>query len=111
MAILETIGYYLFSILLEGLVFAFLFWAITYITIESSSLSGAIKAALIAEAVGNLPYLAELPAISAPGLLTTVFAAILFCWLILRVGELTLGRAIYGVTMTYFVLVAAVSCS
>ena len=111
MVVLETIGYYLLSIVLEGFVFAFLFWAITYIAIESTSLSGALRAALIAEAVGNLPYLADLPGFSAPGVLATVIAGILFCWLIMRVGELTLGKAIYGVSMTYFVLVAAISCS
>ena len=111
MDMLETIDGYLFSIVYEGLIFAFLFWAITYITIESTSLSGAIRAALLAEAIGNLPYLAGLPAQSAPGALGALISGIVFCWLILRVGELTAGKAVYGVAMTYFVLVAMVSCS
>ena len=102
---------YVLATVLEGLAFAFLFWTITYITIESTSLSVAVRAALIAELVGNLPYLAGLPALSGPGLAATLVAGILFCWLIIRVGEINFGKAIYGVATTYFVLVALVSCS
>ncbi|MEM7099589.1 MAG: hypothetical protein AAF541_15090 [Pseudomonadota bacterium] len=111
MEALSVIGNYLFSVIIEGLTLGFLFWAITYVTVESTSLSGAVKAGLVAEIVGNLPYLAGLPATSAPGVLTGFVSAILFCWLITRVGELTFGKAIYGVATTYFVLIAIVSCS
>ncbi len=105
------IGNYLLGVLLEGLVFGFLFWVITYITMESTSLYGALRAALIAESLGNLPYLAGEGAMSPPTLLMTAIAAWLFVRLILRVGELTLAKAIYGTAMTYFVLTALVACS
>ena len=59
MEVLEVIANYIFSVALEGLALGFLFWAITYITVESTSLPGAIKAGLGAEIVGNLPYLAK----------------------------------------------------
>ena len=108
---LANLGHYLSSVILEGITFGILFWVITCITVESSSLWGAVRAALIAETVGNLPYLAGVPATEPPAILTTLVAAFIFVRLILRVGELTPGKALYGTTMTYFVLVALVTCN
>ena len=105
------LGTYLSGILLEGLLIGFLFWSITFITMESTSLSGALRAALIAEAVGNLPYLWQLPATSPSGMLMALVAAVVFVRLIMRVGELTAFKAVYGTAMTYFVLVAIVTCN
>ena len=102
---------YLSSIFLEGIVIGFVFWLITYITIESSSLWGAVRASLIAETVGNIPYLWELPSTSAPALAMSLVAAVLFISLIMRVGELSVAKAIYGTAMTYFVMVALVTCA
>ena len=108
---MENLGHYLSGVILEGITFGMLFWVITYITMESSSLVGALRSALIAETVGNLPYLAGIPATEPPAILTTLVGAVIFVRLILKVGELTPGRAIYGTTMTYFVLVALVTCN
>lgn len=108
---LAYVGDYLLGVVLEGLLFGFLFWVITYITIESTSLMAALRASVLAEALGNLPYLAGEPGLSPPSILMTLFAAILFVRLILRVGELTPGRAVYGTLTTYFVLTALVACS
>ena len=102
---------YLSSIFLEGIVIGFVFWLITYITIESSSLWGAVRASLIAETVGNIPYLWELPSTSAPALAMSLVAAVLFIILIMRVGELSAAKATYGTAMTYFVMVALVTCA
>lgn len=102
---------YLTSIFLEGIVIGFVFWLITYITIESSSLWGAVRASLIAETVGNIPYLWELPPTSAPALAMSLVAAVLFIILIMRVGELSGAKATYGTAMTYFVMVALVTCA
>jgi len=102
---------YLSSIFLEGIVIGFVFWLITYITIESSSLWGAVRASLIAETVGNIPYLWELPSTSAPALAMSLVAAVLFISLIMRVGELSAAKATYGTAMTYFVMVALVTCA
>ncbi|MEM9622024.1 MAG: hypothetical protein AAF993_10270 [Pseudomonadota bacterium] len=108
---MSYIGQYLLGVVMEGLVFGFLFWVIAYITIESTSLRGALQAGLWSEALGNLPYLAGEPALSPPSIFMTFLAAILFVRLILRVGELTPGKAIYGTLTTYFVLTALVACS
>ncbi|XOV84849.1 MAG: hypothetical protein ACFHXK_06935 [bacterium] len=108
---MENFSTYLIGVALEGTLIGVLFWVITLITIESTSLSGALRAGLIAEAVGNLPYLWGLPAITPPGLLMSLVAAVIFVKLIVRVGELTAGKAFYGVAMTYFVLVALVTCN
>ena len=102
---------YLSSIFIEGIVIGFVFWLITYITIESSSLWGAVRASLIAETVGNIPYLWELPSTSAPALAMSLVAAVLFIILIMRVGELSAAKATYGTAMTYFVMVALVTCA
>jgi hypothetical protein len=108
---LAGIGTYLLSLLTEGVVIGMLFWAITYLTLESTSLSGALRAAFIAEAVGNLPYLFGTPGLSPPGIAMTMIAALIFWRLIIRIGELTPFKAAYGVSMTYFVLVALVACN
>jgi hypothetical protein len=108
---LDGVFEYLTSIFLEGIVIGFVFWMITYITIESTSLWGAVRASLIAETVGNIPYLWELPSTSAPAMAMSLVAAILFIRLILQVGELTVAKATYGTTMTYFVMVALVTCA
>jgi hypothetical protein len=108
---METLGSYLVSVFLEGLLLGGLFWVITLITVESSSLLSALLAGFIAEAVGNLPYFWDLPATSPPGLLMSFVGAVVFVRMILRAGELTFGKAFYGTTMTYFVLVALVTCN
>ena len=108
---MANVGYYLWSVLQEGFVFGILFWVITLITVESTSLWGAVRSALAAEAVGNLTYLAGISATDPPSILMTVIAAAIFVRLILGVGELTPGKAIYGTTMTYFMLVALVTCN
>ena len=41
----------------------------------------------------------------------SLVAAVVFVRLIMRVGELTAGKAFYGVAMTYFVLIALVTCN
>ena len=102
---------YIFGVVGEGLVIGILFWAIAYITIESTSLGGAVKAALISELIGNIPYLFGVEPLEAPAIMMALVAAIIFTRLILRVGELTPLKASYGVAMTYFVLIAVVSCA
>ena len=107
---MDGVFQYLTSIVLEGILIGFVFWLITYITIESSSLWGAVRASLIAETVGNIPYLWELPSTSAPAMAMSLVAAVIFVRLVMRVGELTAAKAAYGTAMTYFVLVALVTC-
>ena len=102
---------YLYSVVLEGAAIGIVFWIICYITVESSSLWGAIRAAIIAELLGNIPYLWGLDATSGPGMICGLAAAVLFVYLIQRVGELTAMRAAYATAMTYFALVAIVACS
>ena len=102
---------YLGGVALEGLLVGFAFWILTYITMESSSLRGAVRAGLISEAVGNLPYLAGIGATEPPGILMAIVGAVVFVRVILSVGELTVGKASYGVLMTYFFLVALVTCN
>ena len=102
---------YIFGVVGEGLVIGILFWAIAYITIESTSLGGAVKAALISELIGNIPYLFGVEPLEAPAIMMALVAAVIFTRLILRVGELTPLKASYGVAMTYFVLIAVVSCA
>ncbi len=108
---LAYLGDYLLGVLLEGLLFGFLFWLLTYILIESTSLWVALRAGLVSEALGNLPYLAGEPALSPPSLLMTLFGALLFVHLVLRAGELSSGKTAYGTVSTYFVLTALVACS
>ncbi len=108
---MANVGYYLWSVVQEGFVFGILFWVITLITVESTSLWGALRSALLAETVGNLPYLAGISGTDPPSILTTLIGAAIFVSLILRVGELTPGKALYGTTMTYFMLVALVTCN
>ena len=108
---MENLTTYLIGVALEGILLGVLFWVITLITVESTSLSGALRSGLIAEAVGNIPYLWGLPAITPPGMLMSLVAAVIFVKLIVRIGELTAGKAFYGVAMTYFVLVALVTCN
>ena len=108
---LSALGNYVSGVLAEGVLIGVIFWIITYITIESSSLWGAVASAITAEIVGNAPYLWGLPATSPPGMLMSLIAAMIFIRLILRVGELTLTKAVYGTSMTYFVLVALVTCN
>ncbi len=106
-----TIADYLSGVVIEGVVIGVVFWVLTYLIMESTSLWGALRAALIAEVAGNVPYLFGLQPTDPLSLLATLVAAVIFVRLILRVGELTLARAVYGTTMTYFVLVAIVACS
>jgi len=107
----ENFTTYLIGVALEGTLLGVLFWVITLITVESTSLVGALRSAFIAEAVGNIPYLWGLPATTPPGLLMSLVAAAIFVRLIMRIGELTAGKAFYGVAMTYFVLIALVTCN
>ncbi len=102
---------YIWGVASEGVVVALLFWCITYITIESTSLRGALRAGLISEAIGNIPYIFAVPAVSPPGIAMALVGAFIFIRVILRVGELTPLKAGYGVGMTYFVLLAIVSCA
>lgn len=108
---MENFTTYLIGVALEGTLLGVLFWVITLITVESTSLVGALRSAFIAEAVGNIPYLWGLPATTPPGLLMSLVAAAIFVRLIMRIGELTAGKAFYGVAMTYFVLIALVTCN
>jgi hypothetical protein len=101
---------YLSGVLIEGLLIGIVFWAITYVIMESTSLVGALRAGLVSELVGNIPYFWGLGATEPPSILMSVVAAIIFVRMIVRVGELTMAKAIYGTTMTYFVLVAVVAC-
>jgi len=108
---MSALANYIVGIIFEGLLIGVLFWVITFITMESSSLWGAVRASLLAEVVGNTPYLWSLPATSPPALAMTLIAAGIFVYLVLKVGELTPAKAFYGTTMTYFVLVALVTCN
>ena len=108
---MSAFGNYIVGIIFEGVLIGVLFWVITFITMESSSLWGAVRASLLAEVVGNTPYLWSLPATSPPALAMTMIAAGIFVFLVLKVGELTLAKACYGTAMTYFVLVALVTCN
>lgn len=108
---MENFTTYLVGVAMEGALLGVLFWVITLITVESTNLVGALRSAFIAEAVGNIPYLWGLPATTPPGLLMSLVAAFIFIRLIMRVGELTAGKAFYGVAMTYFVLIALVTCN
>ena len=101
---------YVLGVGIEGMLLGFLFWLMTLIVLESTSLSGALKAGLVAEAVGNIPYLFGIPAISPPSIAMTVISVVVFVRMILRIGELTLARACVGTAMTYFGLVAIVAC-
>lgn len=108
---MDSLWSYLSSVLIEGLLIGAVFWAVTYIVMESTSIGGALRAGLVSELVGNIPYFWGLGATDPPSLVMSIIAAIIFVRMIVRVGELTVGRAIYGTTMTYFVLVAVVTCS
>ena len=108
---MDVIGNYLWGTISEGLVVGGLFWVISFLVIESTSLRGALIAGLASEAIGNLPYLFGMPPLSPPSLLLAVVGGVIFVRLILRVGELTPMRAIFGTLMTYFALLAIVSCS
>ena len=108
---LDNLLAYILGVALEGVLVGFLFWGITYIVLESTSLSGAVRAGLISEAVGNIPYLFGIPALSPPSFAMTAIGAIVFVRMIQRVGELTLARASVGTAMTYFALIAIASCS
>jgi hypothetical protein len=89
----------------EGIVIAFLFWGILYVTVESSSLGGAVRAGLISESIGNLPYLFGEAGLGPVGLIMSLVEAEIFIRLIFKVGELNLLKAVYGVLTTYFALV------
>ena len=102
---------YLWGVLTEGALIALLFWGIMYITVESSSGIGALRAGLISEAVANLPYLFGQPAFNPITLGMTIVGAFIFVRVILRVGELNALKAWYGIMMTYFALVAVVACA
>jgi len=104
-------GQYVVGVVFEGVMIGVLFWGITFITMESSSLWGAVRASLVAEVVGNTPYLWSLPATSPPGIAMTIIAVGIFAYLVLKVGELTPAKVFYGTAMTYFVLVALVTCN
>ncbi len=106
-----NIGQYFLNTLIEGAVIGFIFWILIYITFEGTSLWPSIRTGILSELIGNLPYLAAMPAFSPTGIFMTVLAAGIFVKLILEVGELTLGRAAYGILTTYFFLTAIVACS
>ena len=108
---MASFGGYLVDSVLEGLVIGFVFWLILLITVEGTSLWAAVRAAVVAEFIGNLPYLAGMSAIDPPTILTTLIGAVVFVRLILRVGELTAFKASYGVLMTYFVIAALYTCN
>ena len=108
---MEYVWTYVLGVILEGLLMGFAFWVITYVTLESSSLRGALRAGLISEAVGNLPYLAGISGTELPSLVMTLLAGGIFVYIILRVGELTVGKTLLGLLMTYFFLVAIVACA
>ena len=108
---MENIGLYLWGTISEGVVIAILFWLVMAVTIETTSKLGALRAALVSEAVGNLPYLFGEPALGPLGLTMTVLGGIVFVRVILQVGELTAMKAAYGVLTTYFMLVAVVACA
>ncbi|MEM7000455.1 MAG: hypothetical protein AAF529_06680 [Pseudomonadota bacterium] len=78
---------------------------------EGTNLLGALRAGLISEAVANLPYLLGHDALSPISLAMMVVGAYVFVRSIDRVGELTAIKAWYGILMTYFMLVAVVSCA
>ncbi len=108
---MDNVLTYLIGVLTEGLLIGGLFWVISYMILESTSLFGALRAGLIAELVGNIHYLWGIPAVSPPGMVMTLIGMAVFVRLILSVGELTLGRTLTGVCMTYFALIALVTCS
>jgi hypothetical protein len=62
----------------EGIVIAFLFWGILYVTVESSSLGGAVRAGLISESIGNLPYLFGEAGLGPVGLIMSLVEAEIF---------------------------------
>lgn len=107
---MDLLWNYLSGVLIEGLLIGMVFWAITYVIMESTSLYGALRAGLVSELVGNITYFWDIGATEPPSLLMSVVAAVIFVRMIIRVGELTMAKAIYGTTMTYFVLVAVVAC-
>ncbi len=108
---MEVLATYLWGVTSEGFFIGFVFWAIVYVSMERSSLGVAIRAGLISEAVGNLPYLFGEEALGPIGLVMSLVATVIFVRQILRAGELNLGVAAYGVLTTYFILVAVISCS
>lgn len=95
----------------EGVVIALFFWGILYVTVESSSLAGALRAGLISESLGNLPYLFGEPSLGPISLIMSLVGAVIFVLLILKVGELNLLKALYGILTTYFALVAVIACA
>ena len=102
---------YLISSISEGIVVGLVFWIIMLITVEGTSFIGALRSALLAEFIGNLPYLAGMSALDPPTILTTLIAAVVFVRLVVKVGELTPFKATYGTIMTYFVLAALYTCN
>jgi len=102
---------YLAGVVIEGVMIGVIFWVITFITMESNSLLVAVRSSLIAELIGNIPYLWEIPPLDPISLVMTLVAAVVLVRLVIRAGELTLGKVIYGTSMTYFILVAIVTCS
>lgn len=102
---------YLWGVFSEGVVIGLLFWIILAATVTSSSLWVAVRAGLISEAVGNLPYLWGEPGLSPIGLIMALVGAVVFVRMVLKVGEITALQAVYGVVTTYFALVAVVACS
>jgi len=107
----SALSSYLTGSITEGIVVGMVFWVIMLITVEGTSFIGALRSALLAELIGNLPYLAGMSAMDPPTILTTLVAAVVFVRLILSVGELTPFKATYGTIMTYFVLAALYTCS
>ena len=108
---MAAVASYITGVFLEGLLLGLIFWIMTYINIESSSLAGALRSSVIAEIVGNIPYLWGLPGTSPPSILMSLVAAVIFVRLIIRIGELSAGKAIYGTSMSYFFLAALVTCN
>ena len=108
---MEPLANYISGVFIEGLLVGVMFWLITMITVESSSLWGAVRSAVLAETIGNIPYFWDLPATSPPGIAMTLVGAVIFVRLVLGIGELTPMKAVYGTAMTYFLLVALVTCA
>ena len=108
---MSALSNYLIGSITEGMVVGLVFWVITLITVEGTSFVGALRSALLAEFIGNLPYLAGLSALDPPTILPTLIAAVGFVRLVVKIGELTPFKATYGAVMTYFVLAALYTCS
>ena len=83
---MSALSNYLIGSITEGIVVGLVFWVITLITVEGTSFVGALRSALLAEFIGNLPYLAGLSALDPPTILTTLIAAVVFVRLVVKLS-------------------------